>query len=41
MKRVHFLNVKQGDCICIEHSSGVNTVIDIWNGNAGHKEILL
>ena len=40
MERVHFLNVKQGDCIWIEHSSGRNTVIDICNGNAENEESL-
>ncbi len=31
---VHFLNVKDGDCSIIEHSSGRVSVIDICNGNA-------
>lgn len=30
---VHFLNVNEGDCILIQHSSGHNTVIDISNGS--------
>lgn len=29
---IHFLNVKEGDCIWINHPSGHNTVIDISNG---------
>lgn len=33
MERVHFLNVKNGDCSWIQHASGRNTVIDICNGN--------
>lgn len=41
MERIHFLNVKQGDCIWIEHSSGRNTVIDICNGNADNGENLI
>lgn len=41
MERVHFLNVKQGDCIWIEHSSGRHTVIDICNGNADNEEELI
>lgn len=40
MERVHFLNVKQGDCIWIEHNSGRDTVIDICNGNAEEGESL-
>ena len=30
---VHFLNVKNGDCSVIQHSSGRVSVIDICNGN--------
>jgi len=30
--RLHFLNVKNGDCSIIEHSSGNKTIIDISNG---------
>lgn len=30
---IHFLNVKNGDCSLIEHSSKHNTIIDISNGN--------
>lgn len=30
---IHFMNVKEGDCIWIEHPSGHNTVIDVSNGN--------
>lgn len=40
MERVHFFNVKQGDCIWIEHCSSRNTVIDICNGNAEYGENL-
>ena len=31
MARVHFLNVKDGDCTVIEHNSGHVTVIDVCN----------
>ena len=31
MRRVHFLNVKNGDCSIIQHSSGRVTVIDVCN----------
>lgn len=30
---IHFLNVKEGDCTWVKHSSGRITVIDICNGN--------
>jgi len=30
--RLHFLNVKNGDCHILEHSSGNTTVVDISNG---------
>jgi len=30
--RLHFLNVKNGDCNILEHSSGNTTVVDISNG---------
>lgn len=30
---IHFLNVKEGDCIWVNHPSGHNTIIDISNGN--------
>ncbi len=33
MPKVHFLNVKSGDCTWIKHYSGHNTVIDVCNGN--------
>lgn len=35
---VHFMNVKEGDCIWIKHPSGHNTVIDISNGNSKDEE---
>ena len=31
MPRIHFLNVKEGDCSIIEHYSGHKTVIDVCN----------
>ncbi len=31
MARIHFLNVKEGDCSIIEHNSGHTTVIDVCN----------
>lgn len=31
MPTIHFLNVKDGDCIGIEHNSGHRTVIDVCN----------
>ena len=34
MSSIHFLNVNEGDCTWIQHSSGHNTLIDICNGNA-------
>lgn len=33
MGKIHFLNLKEGDCSLIEHNSGNKTVIDICNGN--------
>ena len=33
MSIIHFLNVKNGDCSIIEHTSGNVSVIDICNGN--------
>lgn len=30
--RLHFVNVKNGDCNILEHSSGNTTVVDISNG---------
>lgn len=33
MSIIHFLNVKNGDCSIIEHTSGNISVIDICNGN--------
>lgn len=33
MPRIHFLNVKQGDCTILEHNSGRTTVFDICSGN--------
>lgn len=40
MERIHFLNVKNGDCSWIQHASGRNTVIDICNGNMPKDENL-
>ncbi len=34
MARIHFLNVKEGDCSIIEHNSGHTTVIDVCNAAA-------
>jgi competence protein ComEC len=31
MPRIHFLNVKEGDCSVVEHNSGHKTVIDVCN----------
>lgn len=31
MPTIHFLNVKEGDCIVVEHYSGNKTVIDVCN----------
>ena len=31
MAKIHFLNVKEGDCCIIEHNSGHTTVIDVCN----------
>ncbi len=33
MSKIHFLNVKQGDCIILEHDSGRVTMFDICAGN--------
>ena len=33
MGKIHFLNLKEGDCSLIEHNYGNKTVIDICNGN--------
>src|SRR6476469_2343402 len=33
MARVHFLNVKDGDCSIIEHNSGRVSVIDVCNAS--------
>ena len=40
MERIHFLNVKNGDCSWIQHASGRNTVIDICNGNTPQGDVL-
>ena len=37
MARIHFLNVKQGDCIVLEHNSGRTTVFDICAGNIARQ----
>ena len=34
MSIIHFLNVKEGDCIWVKHATGHNTIIDISNGKA-------
>ena len=34
MSVIHFLNVKEGDCIWIKHNCGHNTMIDISNAKA-------
>lgn len=36
--KVHFLNVKQGDCVLLERPSGRLTMIDICSGNLSIKE---
>ena len=38
MPKTHFLNVNQGDCIVLEHTSGRVTVFDISAGNIEHKQ---
>ena len=38
MTKIHFLNVKQGDCIVIEYESGRLTVFDICAGNIPRKQ---
>ena len=38
--RLHFLNVKSGDCSIIEHSSGNTTIIDISNGKEIDSNLL-
>jgi len=35
---VHFMNVREGDCIWVKHPSGHNTVIDVSNGNSKDEE---
>lgn len=37
--KIHFLNVKQGDCFLLERSSGRLTVIDICGGNISDEQI--
>jgi len=39
MSKVHFLNVKEGDCSWIEHDSKHNTIIDISNAYAVGKSL--
>ena len=34
MSRIHFLNVKEGDCSIIQHYSGRVSVIDVSNAKA-------
>ncbi len=29
--KLHFLNVKQGDCTWIKHADGKNSIIDVFN----------
>ena len=41
MPKIHFLNVKQGDCIIIEHVSGRVTLFDISAGNIEPERGLL
>jgi beta-lactamase superfamily II metal-dependent hydrolase len=36
---VHFLNVKDGDCVWIKHPSGNNTVIDVSNAAEIQKKV--
>ncbi|OVE67976.1 hypothetical protein CCS79_13555 [Clostridium diolis] len=38
---IHFLNVKEGDCIWVEHMSNNNTIIDISNASTNQEESLL
>lgn len=33
MAVIHFLNVKQGDCSCIQHNNGHISVIDVFNAS--------
>lgn len=40
MAKLHFLNVKNGDCIIIQHNSKNVTLIDISNGNNDETEIV-
>ena len=40
MSKIHLLNVKNGDCTIIEHSSGRRTMIDISAGNIDTKKEL-
>ena len=37
MPTIHFLNVKEGDCSIIEHSSGRKTVIDVCNAKPSNS----
>ena len=41
MAKVHFLNVKQGDCIILEHDSGRVTMFDICAGNIEREQSAL
>ena len=41
MPRIHFLNVKQGDCIVLEHNSGRTTVFDVCAGNIDRQQSAL
>ena len=36
---VHYLNVKDGDCIWVKHPSGHNTVIDVSNATEVEKDV--
>ena len=37
MSVIHFLNVKEGDCIWIKHNSEHNTIIDVSNAKTINK----
>lgn len=39
MPTVHFLNVGEGDCSILQHSSGRVTMIDICGGNLDAKDV--
>lgn len=39
-RRIHFLNVKQGDCCIIQHGSGRVTMIDVNNARASSDETI-